>query len=90
MAAPLAGLHHVTAIAARIRDNHHFYTGTMGMRLVKRGVNQDDVSAWHLFHADAVGSPGSDLTFFDWPMTAEKRGTRAGASFPSSVRTARR
>lgn len=77
MTAQLGGLHHVTAISARIRDNHHFYTGTLGMRLVKRSVNQDDVSAWHLFYADAVGSPGSDLTFFDWPMTAETRGTRA-------------
>jgi glyoxalase family protein len=54
----LGGIHHLTAVSARIRDNHHFYTGTIGMRLVKRSVNQDDTSAYHLFYADAKGSPG--------------------------------
>ena len=49
----------------------------MGMRLVKRSVNQDDVKAYHLFYADAAGSPGTDLTFFDWKMPAERRGTHA-------------
>ncbi len=73
----LLGIHHLTAISAQIRDNHHFYTRTLGMRLVKRSVNQDDVSAYHLFYADAVGSPGTDLTFVDWPVPAERRGTRA-------------
>ncbi|HEU4829701.1 MAG TPA: ring-cleaving dioxygenase [Gemmatimonadales bacterium] len=73
----LLGIHHLTAISAQIRDNHHFYTRTLGMRLVKRSVNQDDVSAYHLFYADAVGSPGTDLTFFDWPVPAERRGARA-------------
>jgi glyoxalase family protein len=73
----LTGIHHLTAISARIRDNHHFYTKTLGMRLVKRSVNQDDVSAYHLFYADAKGSPGTDLTFFDWPVPPERRGTRA-------------
>ena len=73
----LSGIHHLTAISARIRDNHQFYTGPLGMRLVKRSVNQDDVSAYHLFYADAKGTPGTDLTFFDWPMQAERRGTHA-------------
>ena len=73
----LKGIHHLTAVSARIRDNHRFYTQTMGMRLVKRSVNQDDVSAYHLFYADAKGSPGTDLTFFDWPVPAERRGTHA-------------
>ncbi len=73
----LTGIHHLTAVSARIRENHLFYTRTMGMRLVKRSVNQDDVSAYHLFYADAVGSPGSDLTFFDWPVQRERRGTRS-------------
>ena len=73
----LLGIHHLTAISARIRENHHFYTRGLGMRLVKRSVNQDDVSAYHLFYADAVGSPGSDITFFDWPVPREVRGTRA-------------
>lgn len=73
----LIGIHHVTAISAKIRANYHFYTRTLGMRLVKRSVNQDDVSAYHLFYADAKGSPGSDLTFFDWAMAPERRGTHA-------------
>src|SRR5512138_3410006 len=73
----LTGIHHLTAVSAQIRENHRFYTQTMGMRLVKRSVNQDDVSAYHLFYADAKGSPGTDLTFFDWPVPRERRGTRA-------------
>ncbi len=73
----LHGIHHLTAVSASIRENLRFYTGTLGMRLVKRSVNQDDVSAYHLFYADAVGSPGTDLTFFDWSMSPESRGTNA-------------
>ncbi|MDR3689800.1 MAG: ring-cleaving dioxygenase [Fimbriimonas sp.] len=61
-------LHHVTAVTAQIERNLKFYTETLGLRLVKKSVNQDDVSAYHLFYADAVGSPGTDMTFFDWPM----------------------
>ena len=77
MTIELKGIHHLTAVSARIRDNHHFYTQSMGMRLVKRSVNQDDVSAYHLFYADAKGSPGTDLTFFDWPAPPEARGSRS-------------
>jgi glyoxalase family protein len=73
----LKGLHHVTAVSASIRENYRFYTKVLGMRLVKRSVNQDDVSAYHLFYADAVGSPGTDLTFFDWDLPRERRGTRS-------------
>jgi glyoxalase family protein len=73
----LLGIHHLTAVSARIRENHRFYTGTLGMRLVKRSVNQDDVSAYHLFYADALGTPGTDLTFFDWDVAPEVRGTRS-------------
>lgn len=68
------GLHHVTAVSADIRENKRFYTEVLGMRLVKRSVNQDDVSAYHLFYADGAGSPGSDLTFFDWKVPPERRG----------------
>lgn len=71
------GLHHLTAVSSDIAGNHRFYTGAMGMRLVKRSVNQDDVSAYHLFYADGVGTPGTDLTFFDWPVPPERRGTRS-------------
>lgn len=70
----LLGIHHLTAVSAKIRDNKHFYTETLGLRLVKRSVNQDDVSSYHLFYADAKGSPGTDLTFFDWPAARERRG----------------
>jgi len=73
----LTGIHHVTAITGAIRHNLRFYTGVLGRRLVKRSVNQDDVSAYHLFYADGVGSPGTDLTFFDWPLPRERRGTRS-------------
>lgn len=71
----LTGLHHVTAISATIRQNYAFYSRVLGMRLVKRTVNQDDTSAYHLFYADGAGTPGSDLTFFDWPLPPEHRGT---------------
>lgn len=73
----LTGIHHLTAVSAKIRENHRFYTRTLGMRLVKRSVNQDDTSAYHLFYADAKGTPGTDLTFFDWPVQPERRGTRS-------------
>lgn len=73
----LTGIHHLTAISAAVRDNYRFYTQVLGMRLVKRTVNQDDVSAYHLFYADAKGNPGTDLTFFDWPVRREQRGTRS-------------
>lgn len=64
--AALTGLHHVTAITGTARENVRFYTHTLGMRLTKKTVNQDDVRAYHLFCGDAVASPGSELTFFDW------------------------
>ena len=63
----LQGIHHVTAIAGEPQENVDFYVGVLGLRLVKRSVNQDDPGTYHLFYADAVGSPGTDLTFFAWP-----------------------
>lgn len=63
-------IHHVTAVTGDIQANYRFYTKTLGLRLVKQSVNQDDVSAYHLFYADKVGSPGTDMTFFDWPFLA--------------------
>jgi glyoxalase family protein len=73
----LGGIHHLTAVTAQVSKNHAFYTQLLGMRLVKKTVNQDDVSAYHLFYADGEASPGSDLTFFDWPVPRERRGTRS-------------
>ena len=84
MTLELGGIHQLTAVSAKIRDNVRFYTGTLGMRLVKKSITQDDVSAYHLFYADGHGSAGCDLTFFDWPVQPERRGTR------SIVRTALR
>ena len=71
----LTGIHHLTAISAKPRENLAFYTGLLGMRLVKKTVNQDDVSAYHLFYADGKANPGTDLTFFDFPAAPEQRGT---------------
>ena len=73
----LTGIHHLTAISAKPRDNLAFYTGVLGMRLVKKTVNQDDVSAYHLFYADGKANPGTDLTFFDFPAAPERRGTNS-------------
>lgn len=69
----LRGLHHVTAIAGPAQENLDFYAGVLGMRLVKRSVNQDDPGTYHLFYADAEGHPGTDLTFFPWSQLAPGR-----------------
>ncbi|MGE5281036.1 MAG: VOC family protein [Chloroflexota bacterium] len=63
----LEGIHHITAISADAQRNVDFYAGTMGLRLVKKTVNQDNPSVYHLFFADEKGSAGSDLTFFEFP-----------------------
>jgi glyoxalase family protein len=73
----LTGIHHLTAISADAPGNVRFYKGLLGMRMVKKTVNQDQVDAYHLFYADALGSPGTDLTFFDFDTAPERRGTRA-------------
>jgi glyoxalase family protein len=73
----LHGIHHLTAVTADASGNHDFYTRVLGMRLVKKTVNQDDTSAYHLFYADGEASPGTDLTFFDWPVERETRGTHS-------------
>jgi glyoxalase family protein len=73
----LGGIHHLTAVTADVSANHDFCTRVLGMRLVKKSVNQDDVSAYHLFYADAEGTPGTDLTFFDWPVPRERRGSNS-------------
>jgi len=62
----ISGLHHVTAIAGPAQENLDFYAGILGMRLVKKSVNQDDPGTYHLFYADAEGHAGTDLTFFPW------------------------
>jgi glyoxalase family protein len=65
--ATLPGLHHVTAITADVRRNVAFYTGTLGLRMVKVTVNYDDPTSYHLYYADRLGTPGALMTFFGWP-----------------------
>ena len=69
----LGGLHHITAVTGNAAGNVAFYTDTLGMRLVKKTVNQDDVTAYHLFYGDELGHPGTELTFFDWPDAGPAR-----------------
>jgi glyoxalase family protein len=65
----IGGIHHITAVTGDAPRNVEFYTRTLGLRLVKKTVNQDDLSAYHLFYGDEIGHPGTEVTFFDWPRT---------------------
>jgi catechol 2,3-dioxygenase-like lactoylglutathione lyase family enzyme len=67
MTSPLPGIHHVTAICGDPQANVDFYTGLLGLRLIKQTVNYEDPTTWHLYYGDAAGSPGTVLTFFAWP-----------------------
>jgi glyoxalase family protein len=78
----LEGIHHVTAITGDAPGNVDFYTRVLGLRLVKKSVNQDDPTVYHLFYADEQGSPGADITFFEYP--GARRG-RAGAGMVHTV-----
>ncbi len=78
----LEGIHHITAITADAQANVDFYADVLGLRLVKKSVNQDDTSVYHLFYADETGDPGSDITFFEYPGVP--RG-RAGAGMVHRV-----
>lgn len=69
----LDGIHHISAITADATRNLHFYAGVMGLRLVKKTVNQDNPAVYHLFYADEDGSPGADLTFFEYPGLVKGR-----------------
>ncbi len=69
----LGGLHHVTAVTGDAAGNVAFYTRVLGMRLVKKTVNQDDVAAYHLFYGDEIGHAGTELTFCDWPDAGATR-----------------
>ncbi|HEV2858424.1 MAG TPA: VOC family protein [Solirubrobacterales bacterium] len=69
----LEGIHHITAITENAQRNVDFYAGVLGLRLVKKTVNQDNPTVYHLFFADEGGDPGSDLTFFEYPGAAQGR-----------------
>ena len=78
----LEGIHHITAITGDAPRNVDFYGRVLGLRLVKKTVNQDDPTVYHLFYADELGSPGADITFFEYP--GARRG-RAGAGMVHRV-----
>ncbi|MEM9556345.1 MAG: ring-cleaving dioxygenase [Acidobacteriota bacterium] len=85
---PMAGIHHVTAIAGDPRRNLDLYAGVLGLRLVKKTVNFDDPSTYHLYYGDAEGSPGSIMTFFPWPGARRGRhgvGQTAATAFAVPV-----
>ncbi len=85
----LGGLHHITGVTGDAAGNVAFYTQTLGMRLVKKTVNQDDVTAYHLFYGDEIGHAGTELTFFDWPDAGPARpgaGTIAAILFRAPSR----
>ena len=85
------GIHHITAMAGDAQRNAEFYVHQLGMRLVKKSVNQDDPGTYHLFYGNADGDPGSGLTFFPWPMAAQGKpgvgeAVSVGLSVPSGSR----
>jgi glyoxalase family protein len=78
----LEGIHHITAITENGQRNVDFYAGVLGLRLVKKTVNQDNPTVYHLFYADEEGEPGSDLTFFEYPDVPTGR---AGAGMVHTI-----
>ncbi|KAB7671208.1 ring-cleaving dioxygenase [Bacillus sp. B1-b2] len=66
----IKGIHHISAMTAKAKENYEFYTKVLGLRLIKKTVNQDDPSVYHLFYGDEIGNPGTELTFFEIPNLA--------------------
>jgi glyoxalase family protein len=86
MSIKFAGIHHVTAIASNPQENVDFYSGVLGLRLVKKTVNFDDPESYHLYYGDAVGNPGTIITFFSWPLASLGRiGTGQVTATPFAV-----
>ncbi len=83
MTEPLTGIHHVTAIASDPQRNVDFYAGVLGMRLVKQTVNFDDPGTYHFYYGDALGHPGTILTFFPWP--GARRGRRGAGQIGATA-----
>ena len=79
---PIDGIHHITLITGDARQNVDFYVRVLGLRMVKKTVNQDDPSVYHLFYSDELGSPGADITFFEYPGAAPGR---AGAGMVGTI-----
>lgn len=78
----LAGIHHITAVSGSGPRNLDFYTRVLGLRLIKKTVNQDVPSTYHLFYGDEVGTPGTEMTFFEWPDVPAHR---SGAGDVSAI-----
>lgn len=88
MSTSVHGIHHVTCVAGNPQENLDFYVGVLGMRLVKKSVNQDDPGTYHLFYADGAGTPGTDLTFFPWSnMQPARLGTGLTVGVPFATPT---
>ena len=88
MSAEILGIHHITVIAGDAQENLDFYVGVLGMRLVKRSVNQDAPGTYHLFYADGAGTPGTDITFFPWPgLDAAREGAGQATEVALAVPT---
>jgi glyoxalase family protein len=79
---PIEGIHHITLITGDAPGNVAFYAGVLGLRLVKKTVNQDDPGVYHLFYSDENGSPGADITFFEYPGAPPGR---AGTGMVSAI-----
>jgi glyoxalase family protein len=87
----LPGIHHVTAVSGNARSNLDFYTRVLGLRLVKKTVNQDVINTYHLFYGDENGHPGTEMTFFEWPNAGPHfagAGDLASTSFAVANRSA--
>ena len=83
----ILGLHHVTAISSNAKQNHHFYTNVLGLRMVKKTVNFDDPGTYHFYFGDEQGTPGTIITFFPWEGIGQGRNgagmaTHTGYSVP--------
>ncbi len=67
----LLGIHHMTAMTSDVQKNYEFFTKVLGMKLVKKTVNQDDIQTYHTYYADDIGTPGTTMTFFDFPNSPQ-------------------
>ena len=82
---PLTGIHHISAMTGDAQKNVDFYTRLLGMRAVKKTVNQDSVDVYHLFYADGDGQAGTDLTFFAFPGVVKNRNQLLDVAYQEDV-----
>ena len=82
---PLGGIHHVTAISSSAQHIYDFFTNILGLRLAKLTVNQDDYETYHLYFTDEDGNAGTDMTFFDFPVSLKEQKAQTISTEPLSV-----